>query len=100
MEKASKTLPLLAALPSGTITPPDPSTGIDGILNNALTFIAGVAFFAVLGGFIYAGYLFMTSQGQPEKLETAKKSLTYSIIGLLVFVFSYIIITYIIAKLS
>ncbi len=100
MKKTSKKLFLLAALPSGTITPPDPSTGIEGILDNALSFIAPVAFIAVLGGFIFAGYLFMTSQGQPEKLETAKKSLTFSIIGLLVFVFSYIIITYIIAKLS
>lgn len=100
MKKISKTLPLLAVLPSGTITPPDPSIGINGILNNALTFIGIPLFAAVLGGFIYAGYLFMTSQGQPEKLGTAKKSLTFSIIGLLVFIFSYIIITYVIGELK
>lgn len=30
---------------------------------------------------IYSGFLFVAAQGKAEKLETAKKSLTYTIIG-------------------
>lgn len=30
---------------------------------------------------IYTGFLFVTAQGNPEKLKTAKKALTYTLIG-------------------
>lgn len=30
---------------------------------------------------IYSGFMFVTAQGNPEKLEAAKKSIVYSIIG-------------------
>lgn len=88
-------------IPTGpSITPPDPDLGIVGLFNQIMSFIAPLAFVAVLGGVVYAGFLFMTSHGEPNKLTSAKKSLTYSIIGLLVFIFSYIIVMYIIDKLK
>ncbi|KKU75485.1 MAG: hypothetical protein UY02_C0050G0001, partial [Candidatus Giovannonibacteria bacterium GW2011_GWB1_47_6b] len=32
---------------------------------------------------VWAGFLFVTAMGSPQKLETAKKTITWSIIGLL-----------------
>jgi hypothetical protein len=40
---------------------------------------------------IYAGFLFVTSQGDPKKLETAKTTLTYAVIGGIVIIGAYAI---------
>jgi hypothetical protein len=38
---------------------------------------------------MYAGFLWMTAQGKPEQLETAKKIMTNAVIGLLIIVSAY-----------
>ena len=42
-------------------------------------FKIGIPLIAV--AIIYSGFLFVSAQGKTEKLETAKKSLTYTLIG-------------------
>jgi len=45
---------------------------------------------------IYAGYLWMTSQGEEEKITKAKKILLNGIIGLVIILSAYLIVSYVI----
>lgn len=55
----------------------------------AIVQLAGVALFIM---FVVAGFNFLLSGGDPKKLEQAKSTLTYAILGLVVIVVSYLII--------
>lgn len=58
------------------------------IIEYALMFSGVVAFFFV----VYAGIKFITSGGDPKQVDTAKKTLTLAIVGLLVVLFAYLIL--------
>lgn len=57
----------------------------------AMTFAGVVALFIIIWG----GYKFMTSGGDPKQLDTARKTLTYAIIGLIIVFLSFFIINFI-----
>ncbi|MFH1183142.1 MAG: hypothetical protein V1690_02680 [Candidatus Moraniibacteriota bacterium] len=40
--------------------------------------------------FIYAGFLYLTAQGETDKIETAKKVMIYAIVGIAVAVLGYV----------
>ncbi len=61
---------------------------IKNLINWALIF-AGVVALALI---IYAGFKFVTSKGDPQEVDNAKKTLTYAIIGLLLIFFSFAIL--------
>jgi hypothetical protein len=48
------------------------------VVNNVLLPIGGVVATMYI---IYSGFLFVTAQGDPKKIETAKASFTYAVIG-------------------
>lgn len=58
-------------------------------LIGAIVSLAGVAFFVML---LVGGFNFLFSGGDPKKLETAKGTLTYAIIGLVVIVAGFLIL--------
>lgn len=83
-------IPRALAAPAVTI---NPGEGVVSLFDNAfrgiiIPFLAAVA----VGAVIYSGVLFMTSQGDPQKLSKAKKTLLYSIIGIILVVLSYAIV--------
>lgn len=51
-----------------------------------LGLIGGVALLTV----IYGGYLFITSQGNPSRLEKGKSYIFYAIVGLLLAIFGFV----------
>lgn len=51
---------------------------LEQVIRNVVMPLAGVA--AVLS-FIWSGFLFVTAQGRPEKIKTAKNALMYTAIG-------------------
>ena len=55
----------------------------------AVVELAGIALFLM---FIVGGFSFLTSGGDPKRLEQAKGTLTYAIIGVVVIVSSYLIL--------
>lgn len=55
--------------------------GVLDIITNTLFYFL---LFAAVIAFFYAGFLFITSQGDPEKFKTAQKAVLYGVIGLLV----------------
>uniref|UniRef100_A0A7C4TPP4 Uncharacterized protein n=1 Tax=candidate division WWE3 bacterium TaxID=2053526 RepID=A0A7C4TPP4_UNCKA len=55
-------------------------------------FVIGLAGFAILAMIIYAGFLYITSGGNEERVGNAKKTLTAAIVGLIIVVCAYAII--------
>ncbi len=63
-----------------------------------------VTFFTLLGliflmMMLYGGYNWLTSMGEEEKVETAKKTITAAVIGILVIIASYSITVFVIGKM-
>jgi len=86
---------------NGTIEPASDSCLIDGVptlkclevVVANLLFISNALILLVLFiMFVIGSYRWLLSFGQPEKLEGAKKTFTWAIIGLLVYVSAYIIL--------
>ncbi len=49
---------------------------------------------------VYAGILYMTAQGEPDKIKKAKGMLTNAVIGLIIIVGAYAITRYVVDALS
>jgi hypothetical protein len=80
--------PVIAAM-EGTVSPNlDPETNtLSDLIANALTnFIIPTAAALAVGFVIYSGVLYITSAGDPEKTAKAKKSLMWSIVGVILIV--------------
>lgn len=75
---------LVSGIPTLSCIPPL----IVGIIYWLVTIVGIFALFLV----IYSGIKFINSGGDPKSVDSAKKTLTYAIIGLLVVLFSFAII--------
>jgi hypothetical protein len=73
----------------------DPRIIIARIINIVLLFLGVIA----VGLIIYAGFIWMTSAGNDEKIEEAKKILKNAIIGLVIILSSWGIATFILNRL-
>ncbi len=65
------------------VTPPpevDPWSAIDTITNLVFGILLAVAVLAI----IYAGFLFITAGGVSEKITTARTTLLYAVIGIVI----------------
>ncbi|MBP6883739.1 MAG: hypothetical protein KBC06_00705 [Candidatus Pacebacteria bacterium] len=65
----------------GTICPPIPYKTIPEFIQVILIGVIKIGIPIIALALIYSGFLFVAAQGNSEKLETAKKSLLYTIIG-------------------
>lgn len=70
--------------------------GLVGSGINVLLSILGIVFVVLV---VYAGFLYLTSQGEETNVKKAKKLLTQSIIGLVIIVAAYAISSYVIDAL-
>lgn len=77
------------------VNPPDNDPIVDGPqgivdwLNTILEYI-GIIFWIVAVGFIlYAGFLYLTAAGDPEKVKKATAQLKFGIIGIVVGLIAY-----------
>ena len=66
------------------LSAPDFKTIVDTIVNFIIILAVAIAPIFI----IYAGYLFMTSAGDPTKVKTAKNVIMYVVIGLAVLLLS------------
>ena len=83
------------------VTTPDgvPEVKIDNdlvttIFNVVLALAGAVAVVFIIWG----GIQFTLSQGEPNKIKKAKDTLLYSIVGLIIVMFSFVILNYVIGK--
>ena len=77
--------------------PGDPTGGktIPGIVKTVLDFAIGFAVVVCVGILIFAGYSYMTANGDENKISTATKSLTWAIIGLVVCFVAVILVKFV-----
>ncbi len=80
----------------GSLSSDDPRTIAGRIINVLLGFLGVIA----LGLIIYAGFLWMTSGGEEDKISKAKKLLVSAVIGLAIILASWAIATFVINRLS
>ncbi|HPY08847.1 MAG: IPT/TIG domain-containing protein [Patescibacteria group bacterium] len=80
----------------GTLGADDPRTIFGRIVNIALGFLGVIALLLML----YAGFLWMTSGGDEEKIRRAKKTLIRAAIGLIIIFSSWAIVSFLISRLG
>lgn len=78
---------------AAALVPVDPGGKTLGSVANTIidSFLVLAAIIAV-GAVIYSGTTYITSAGNPEKVQKATKSLTWSIVGLILIILAYTII--------
>lgn len=62
---------------------------VDSIVRASWIFFEAIAVIC----FVLAGILFLTAQGQPEKLQTARAAFVWGVVGVIVGIIAYGIIT-------
>jgi hypothetical protein len=96
---------LLLSVPFMAVTIDNPATGFfstkfgtefggpDGIIVRVIQVLLGFAGLIALVYIILGGFQMVTSQGNDETIKKGKKTLTNAIIGLVIILLSYIIVT-------
>lgn len=74
-------------------------TGNDGVILRAAELIAIVAGIAAVITIIIAGIMFITASGDANKISTAKKTVIYAVVGLLVIVLARAIVIFVVGNL-
>lgn len=69
-------------------------------INNLVRFVIGVAAAFVAGSIAYAGWLYLSSQGDSGKIGQAKKVIITSIVGFLVVLLAWLIVTVLLGTLA
>ena len=71
---------------AGEFLPDDPASGqtLPGLIKTLLNFAIGFAVVVCVAILIFAGYSFMTANGDENKIKKATQSLTWAIIGLVI----------------
>ena len=67
-------------------------SGLEGLFQNvigSLLFVAGIILFIML---VMGAFKFITSRGDPKRLDSARKTLTYAIVGIILVASSYLIL--------
>ena len=67
--------------PSGQLCNPLNATSITGFLVSVLDVLLVFAVPIIIFFIIYAGFLFVTAQGNASKVETARSALTWAVVG-------------------
>lgn len=87
-----------AAFSWGNVTPSGPSslTGIMATVIQVFLGLLGIIFLVLI---IYAGYNWMTAQGDEEKVTKAKDTIQRAIIGLIIIILAYSITFFVFSNL-
>lgn len=92
----------LVPLAAAAIAFPDPFAGrsVQVIIGDAIRVVLGISGSIALLMFLYGGFTWMTAGGSPEKVETAKNTLTWAGLGLAVIFGSYVLVNFVITGLQ
>jgi len=81
-------------------TSPAPLTGSGSVGNRIINLIAAISGFVAVIIIIIAGIQYMTSGGDPQKINKAKDTILFAAIGIIVVVLARIIIYFIVGTTS
>lgn len=77
---------------AGFGTKPQSVAELTAAIINAVLGLSGIVFLCIL---VYGGILYMISQGDVDKVKSAKNAMTSAVIGIVIIVASYAIVTFI-----
>jgi hypothetical protein len=69
--------------------------GFEAIFENTLRVVIGISGVVLFVMLIIGGFKYLTSGGDPKAAESARKTITYSILGLVLIALSYLILVFI-----
>ena len=69
--------------------------GLEGVFQNLVSVVLGFAGIALFLMLVVGGYKYITSGGDPKSVESAKNTLTYAIVGIVLLASAYLILRFI-----
>ncbi len=66
-------------------------TQVENFIRSIIKVVAGLAGLVATGFFVVGGFGYITSSGNPEKLDKSKQTLTWSAIGLAIVIAAFVI---------
>lgn len=66
---------------------------LEVVFNNILLLAAALVVLILFVVFVIGAFQYLTSQGDPGKMGAARKTIMYAVVGLLLFMCSYLILT-------
>lgn len=94
----------LVALPNiasaAVLTNPLGTTDIRVIIARIIQAILGVTGSVALLVFIYGGFMYLISGGEPEKVKKGKNAILYGVIGLAIIVGAYMLVKTVVSALE
>lgn len=66
-------------------------TQVDGFIRSIITALTGVAGLVATGFFVVGGFKYITSSGNPQHLEHAKRTIIFSALGLAITIAAFVI---------
>ena len=82
----------LAANAARTLDNPLGSADLRVIIGQIIRVMLGFSGVIALASFVWGGFLFLTSQGNPERVKKGKDTLIWAVIGLVVIFTAYILV--------
>lgn len=64
---------------------------VETFIRNVIKVLAGLAGLVATGFFVVGGFTYITSSGNPEQLDKAKRTLTWSGVGLAIVIGAFVI---------
>lgn len=95
---ASLSLPIGAQ--AAVLTNPLETTNINEVIGRLITSLLGVTGSIALLMFVYGGFLWLISAGEPDKVKKGKEVMKWSVLGLVVIVGAYTIVRAIVSALE
>lgn len=82
-------MPLLYATPAFADTAG--VSNVESFIKSVITVLAGLAGLIATGFFVAGGFSYIMSSGNPEHLDRAKKTITYSGVGLAITIAAFVL---------
>jgi hypothetical protein len=79
---------------------PNSTANVGQIITNAIQFLMGIIGLASVAFIIFGGFKITTSAGDPAKYKSGRETLTYAIIGLVVAIAAYAIVSFISSRIG
>jgi len=87
-------LPLIITHPAFAATAsPAGVSNVETFIKSVITVLAGIAGLVATGFFVFGGFIYITSSGNPEHLDRAKRTLFFSALGLAITIAAFVIST-------
>lgn len=80
---------------SSTIQNPVACNDLRACLEKVVEYVLSLAGVLALAGVIYGGFIYLTSAGSQERIETGKNAVVYSVIGVIVIGLAFAIVQFI-----